>query len=144
MKISKHNILKINEGKSLLEMCGGKKQMQQCAQNNEKGLGLVGYTMWKSDTKSVAWVSLDTGIHLDSSSVSSYPSQITLYRSLHACQWSILESTIREISYLDSLSIMTGVGTSCIFLEKVLCCRLKTLELVIRINLIPGWHKRTR
>ena len=24
------------------------------------------------------------------------------------------------------------------------CCRLKTLELVMRINLVPGWHKRTR
>jgi len=54
MKINKYNILKINEGKSLLEMRGGRKQMQQCAQNNGKGLGLVGYAMWKSDTKSVA------------------------------------------------------------------------------------------
>ena len=25
-----------------------------------------------------------------------------------------------------------------------LCCRLKTLELVMRINLVPGWYKRTR
>ena len=24
------------------------------------------------------------------------------------------------------------------------CCRLKTLELVMRINLVLGWHKRTR
>jgi len=49
---------------------------------------------------------------LDSSPVSSYPSQITLYRSLHAHWQSILEFTIQEISYLDFLSIMTGMGTS--------------------------------
>jgi len=70
--------------------------------------------MWKSDTK------LDAVIHLDSSPVFSYPSQITLYRSLHARQQSILESTIREIPYLGSLSIMTGAGASCILSEKVL------------------------
>ena len=29
-------------------------QIQQCVQDNEKGLGLVGYAIWKSDTKSVA------------------------------------------------------------------------------------------
>ena len=52
--------------------------------------------------------------------MSSYPSEITLYRSLYACQWSILESTIQEISYLGFLSIITGVGASCILLEKVL------------------------
>ena len=60
------------------------------------------------------------GIHSDSSPVSSYPSQITLYRSLHAHWQSILESTIREISYLGSLSIMTGAEAGCILLEKVL------------------------
>ena len=52
--------------------------------------------------------------------MSSYPSQITLYRSLHAHQQSILESTIQEISYLDSLSIITEVGAGCILSEKVL------------------------
>jgi len=56
----------------------------------------------------------------DPSLVSSYPSQITLYRSLYAHQQLILESTIQEISYLGSPSIMTGAGASCILLEKVL------------------------
>jgi len=83
--------------------------MQQCDQNNGRGPGLVGYAMWKSDTKLAAWVSSDVGIHLDLSPVSSYSSQITLYRSLHARRWLILESTIQEISYSGSLSIMTGV-----------------------------------
>ena len=50
----------------------------------------------------------------------SYSCQITLYRSLYACWWLILESTIQEISYLDSPSIITGVETSCILLEKEL------------------------
>ena len=76
--------------------------------------------MWKLDTKSVVWVSLDVGIHSDLSPVSSYPSQITLYRSLHAHQQLILESTIQEISYLGALSIMTEAGAGCILLEKVL------------------------
>ena len=68
--------------------------------------------MWKLDTKSAAWVSLDVGIHSDSSLVSSYPSQITLYKNLHAHQQSIL--------YLDSPLIITRVEASCILLEKVL------------------------
>ena len=76
--------------------------------------------MWKSDTKSAAGESLDAGIHSDSSPVSSDPRQITLYRSLHACRRSILESTIQEISYSGSPSIMTGVGAGCILSEKVL------------------------
>ena len=94
--------------------------MQQHVQDNKREPGLVRYAMWKSDTKSAAWVSSDVGIYLDSSPVSSYPSQITLYRSLHACRQSILESTIWEISYLGSPSIMTGAGAGCILLEKVL------------------------
>ena len=101
-------------------MHGDREQMQQRVQDNRRGPGLVGYAMWKSDTKSTAWVSLDAGIHSDSSLVSSYPSQITLYRSLHARRRLILESTIQEISYSGSLSIMTGVGAGCILLEKVL------------------------
>ena len=109
---------KLIKEKSLLEMRRGKGQ--QCDQDNGRGLGLVGYAMWKSDTKSVAWVSSDVEIHSDSFSVSSYSSQITLYRSLHAHWWSILESTIQEISYSGSPSIMTGVGASYILLEKVL------------------------
>ena len=44
-------------------------------------------------------MSSNVGIHSDSSLVSSYPSQIALYRILHAHQQSILESTIQEISY---------------------------------------------
>ena len=60
------------------------------------------------------------GMLLDLSPVSSYPSQITLYRSLHAYRQSILESTIWEISYLDFPSIMTRTGANCILLEKVL------------------------
>ena len=121
MKISGQNILReINEGKSPLEMHGDREQMQQCVQDNGRGPGLAGYAIWKSDTKSTAWVSSDAGIHLDSSPVSSYPSQIILYRSLYVYQQSILESTIQEISYLGFLSIMTGAGASCILSEKVL------------------------
>ena len=101
-------------------MHGGRGQVQQHDQDKERGLGLVEYAMWKLDTKSVAWVSLDMGIHSDLSPVSSYFSQITLYKSLHAHWQSILESTIQEISYLGSLSIIIGAGTGCILLEKVL------------------------
>ena len=52
--------------------------------------------------------------------VSLYSSQIILYRSLHAYQWSILKSTIWEISYLGSPSIITSTVTSCVLLEKKL------------------------
>ena len=76
-------------------MCGGRGQVQQCDQDNGRGLGLVEYAMWNSDTKSAAW-------------------------SLRAYWQSILESTIQEISYLGSLSIMTGVEAGCILSEKVL------------------------
>ena len=120
MKISGQNILEINEGKSLLEMHRSRGQMQQHDQDNGRGPGLARYVIWKSDTKLAAWESLDAGIHLDSSPVSSYPSQITLYRSLHAYWWSILEFTIQEILYSGSLLIMTGAGAGCILLEKVL------------------------
>ena len=105
MKISGQNILKINEGKSPLGMHRGRRQMQHCNQDNGRGPGLVRYAMWKSDTKSAAWESSDVGIYSDLSSVSSYPSQITLYRSLHTCRQSILESTIQEISYLEVLKV---------------------------------------
>jgi len=74
-------------------------------------------------------VSSNIGIHSDSSPVSSYSSQITLYRSLHTCQQLILESTIQEISYLGSLLIITGVEASCVFLEKeldVACSSMNT------------------
>jgi len=54
MKINRQNILEINEGKSPLEMCEGRGQMQQCVQDNGRGLDLAGYAMWKSDTKSAA------------------------------------------------------------------------------------------
>ena len=62
----------------------GRGQVQQCDQDNGSEPGLARYMMWKSDTKLVVWVSSDVEIHLDLSSVSSYPSQITLYRSLYA------------------------------------------------------------
>ena len=101
-------------------MHGGRGQMQQCDQNNGRGLSLAGYAMWKSDTKLAVWVSSDVGIYLDLSPVSSYSSQITLYRSLHARRQLILESTVWEISYLGFLSIITGAGTSYILSEKVL------------------------
>jgi len=42
MKISRQNILEINEGKSLLEMHGDREQMQQRVQDNRRGPGLVG------------------------------------------------------------------------------------------------------
>ena len=59
-------------------------------------------------------------IYSDLSLVSSYLSQITLYKSLHTHQQSILKFTIQEISYSGPLSIMTRVGTSCILSGKVL------------------------
>ena len=65
-------------------------------------------------------MSSDIEIYSDLSLVSLYPSQIILYRSLHVFQQLILESTIQEISYLGSLSIITGAGISCILLEKEL------------------------
>ena len=65
-------------------------------------------------------MSSDIEIYSDLSLVSLYPSQIILYRSLHIFQQSILESTIQEISYLGSLSIITRAGVSCILLEKEL------------------------
>ena len=54
MKISRQNILEINKGKSPLGIYGDKEQMQQHVQDNGRGPDLVGYVMWKSDTKSVA------------------------------------------------------------------------------------------
>ena len=68
-------------------------------------------------------------IYSDSSSVSSYPSQIILYRNLHTCWQLILESTIQEISYLGSLSIITRAETSCVLSEKeldVTCLSMNT------------------
>jgi len=94
--------------------------MQQHDQDKERGPGLMGYVMWKSDTKLAVWVNSDAEIYSDSSLVSLYPSQIILYRSLHAYRQLILESTIWEISYLGSPSIMTGAGAGCILSEKVL------------------------
>ena len=101
-------------------MCRGREQIEQYDQDNGSGPGLVEYMIWKLDTKLVVWVSLDAGIYSDLLSVSLYPSQIILYRSLHACRWSILEFTIQEISYSDFLSIITEVGASYILSEKVL------------------------
>ena len=106
--------------KSPLGMHRGRGQMQQHDQDNGRELGLAGYAIWKSDTKSVIWVSLNMGIHSDLFSMSSYSNEITLYKSLHICWWSILESTIWEILYLGSLLIITRVETNCVFLEKEL------------------------
>jgi len=86
MRISGQNILGINKGNPHWKMCGDKGQVQQYNQDNRRGPDLVEYAMWKLDTKSVAWMSSDIGIYLDLSLVSSYSSQITLYKSLHACQ----------------------------------------------------------
>ena len=77
-----------------MEVYGGKGQVQQHNQDKRSGLGLVGYIIWKLNAKLVVWVSSDIGIHLDLSLMSSYSSQITLYRSLHVCWQSILESII--------------------------------------------------
>ena len=55
-------------------MHGGRGQVQQHDQDNRKGLDLMGYVIWKSDTKLVAQVSSDAEIHSDLSLVSSYPS----------------------------------------------------------------------
>ena len=56
-------------------------KIQQCNQNKESRLSLVGYAIWKSNTKSVAWVNLDIGIHSDLSLVFSYSNQIILYKA---------------------------------------------------------------
>jgi len=57
-------------------------------------------------------MSLDVGIHSDSSLISLYPSQITLYKSLHAYWQSILKSTIQVILYLGFLSIIARAEAS--------------------------------
>ena len=57
------------------------------------------------------------GIYSDLSLMSSYPSQITLYRSLHAHWQSVLESTIQE---MGSLLITTGAEASYVLLRKEL------------------------
>jgi len=54
MKINRQNILEINEGKFPFGMHRDRRQIQQCVQDNGRGLGLAGYVMWKSDTKSAA------------------------------------------------------------------------------------------
>ena len=54
MRISEQNILEINEEKSLLGMHGGREQMQQHDQDNGREPGLVGYMIWKLDTKLAA------------------------------------------------------------------------------------------
>ena len=68
-------------------------------------------------------MSLDMEIYSNLSLVSLYSRQITSYRSLYVYQQLILEfikATIWEISYLDSLLIITGVEASCVLLEKAL------------------------
>ena len=84
-------------------------------------LKLTEYTAWSRQWK---WTRLggiyNIKIYSDLSLVSSYPSQIILYKSLHTYWWSILESTIWEISYLGFLSIITSIGASYVSLEKEL------------------------
>ena len=72
--------------------------------------GLDRYLRWKSFSNSLACSSSVAGNHSESLSVSSYPSHITLQSSLHALRQSILESTILEISYSGSPSMITGAG----------------------------------
>ena len=72
--------------------------------------GLDRYLRWKSFSNSLACSSSVTSNYLESLSVSSYPSHITLYSSLHALWQSILESTILEILYSGSLLMITGAG----------------------------------
>ena len=45
---------KLMKEKFPLEMHGDREQMQQYVQDNGRGPGLVGYAIWKSDTKSTA------------------------------------------------------------------------------------------
>ena len=59
-------------------------------------------------------------IYLNLSSVSSYPNQIILYRSLHTCWQLILEFIIQKILYSGSLLIITGIRASCVLLRKEL------------------------
>ena len=68
----------------MLKVYGDRGQMQQHDQDKESGPGLAKYVIWKLDTKLVVWVSSNIEIYSDLSLVSSYPSQITLYGSLHA------------------------------------------------------------
>jgi len=74
------------------------------------GPGLDGYLRWKSFSSSLVCSSSIAGNYLESLLVSSYPSHIILYSSLHALQQSILESTILEILYSGSLLMITGAG----------------------------------
>ena len=74
------------------------------------GPSLDRYLRWKSFSNPLACFSSITGNHSESLLVSSYPSHITLYSSLHALQRSILELTILEISYSGFPSMITGAG----------------------------------
>ena len=65
------------------------------------GFGLLGYLRWKSSTASLAWTTSSRLTQSNSSGVSSYPSQRTLYWNtvLHPICL-ILESTISSTSIL--------------------------------------------
>ena len=54
MKISRQNILEINQGKFLLGMHRCRGQIQQHDQDNRREPGLAGYVIWKLDTKLAA------------------------------------------------------------------------------------------
>ena len=92
------------------------------------GPSLDGYLRWKSFSNSLACSSSITSNYLESLLVSSYPSHIILYSSLHALQWSILESTILEISYSGSPSMITGAGRGSECCWKVLGVASSSIE----------------
>ena len=69
---------------------------------------MSGYSWWKSETASEVCLSSVVEIHEDSSSVPSYPAHLTRYCNLHLYCRSSLELRISEISYLGSLSTLTG------------------------------------
>ena len=52
--LDKNILKKLNEGNPHWKMCRDREQVQQHDQDNGRELGLVGYVMWKSDTKLVA------------------------------------------------------------------------------------------
>ena len=71
---------------------------------------MLGYDWWKLETASEACLSSVAEIHNDSSLVPSYPAYLMRYCNLHLYRRLSLDSRISEISYLGSLSTLTGGG----------------------------------
>ena len=92
------------------------------------GPSLDRYLRWKSFSNSLACSSSVAGNYLELLLVSLYPSHITLYSSLHVLRRSILESTILEISYSGSPSMITGAGRSLEYCWKVLGVASSSIE----------------